>query len=147
MFPVVEPDCSDSGTFDNALEFLLMTGRTLQEAVMMMIPEAFGPRYHISTDKRAFYEYHSAIMEPWDGPAALAMTDGRWVCAGLDRNGLRPARFWITSDDEIIYASEAGVLDIDPEKILRKERLAPGKMILVDVETGECKVDHQIKGE
>ena len=110
LFPIVEPDCSDSGTFDNALEFLLMTGRTLQEAVMMMIPEAWQKHATMSEAKRAFYEYHSCLMEPWDGPASIAFTDGRYIGAVLDRNGLRPSRYYLTHDDRVIMACEVGVL-------------------------------------
>ena len=104
IFPVIEPDCSDSGNFDNALEFLLMTGRTLQEAIMMMVPEAWQKHDTMDEAKRAFYEYHSALMEPWDGPASIAFTDGRYIGAVLDRNGLRPSRYYVTSDDRVIMA-------------------------------------------
>ncbi len=110
LFPVAEPDCSDSGTFDNVLEFLLMTGRTLQESVMMMIPEAWQNHETMSEDKQAFYEYHSCLMEPWDGPASIVFTDGKYIGAVLDRNGLRPSRYYITHDDRVIMASEVGVL-------------------------------------
>ena len=106
LFPVVEPDCSDSGTFDNVLEFLLMTGRTLQEAVLMMIPEAWQQHPDMPDAKRAFYEYHSCLMEPWDGPASIAFTDGKYIGAVLDRNGLRPSRYYVTDDDRCIMASE-----------------------------------------
>jgi glutamate synthase (NADPH/NADH) large chain len=108
LFPIVEPECSDSGTFDNVLEFLLMGGRTLQEAIMMMIPEAWQRHETMPEDKRAFYEYHSCLMEPWDGPASIAFTDGRYIGAVLDRNGLRPSRYYITHDDRVIMASEVG---------------------------------------
>lgn len=110
LFPIVEPDCSDSGTFDNVLEFLLMTGRTLQEAVMMMIPEAWQNHEQMSAAKTAFYEFHSCLMEPWDGPASIAFTDGHYIGAVLDRNGLRPSRYYLTHDDRVIMASEVGVL-------------------------------------
>ena len=110
LFPIVEPDCSDSGTFDNVLEFLLMNGRTLQESVMMMIPEAWQNHETMPEDKRAFYEYHSCLMEPWDGPASIAFTDGKYIGAVLDRNGLRPSRYYLTHDDRVIMASEVGVL-------------------------------------
>ncbi len=110
LFPVTEPDCSDSGTFDNVLEFLLMTGRSLQESVMMMVPEAWQNHESMSDQKRAFYEYHSCLMEPWDGPASIAFTDGKYIGAVLDRNGLRPSRYYLTHDDRVIMASEVGVL-------------------------------------
>ena len=114
LFPIVEPDCSDSGVFDNVLEFLLMTGRSLQEAVMMMIPEAWQKHELMPENKRAFYEYHSCLMEPWDGPASIAFTDGKCIGAVLDRNGLRPSRYYLTHDDRVIMASEVGVVPIDP---------------------------------
>ncbi|QDU57880.1 glutamate synthase-related protein [Aeoliella mucimassa] len=146
LFPVVEPDCSDSGTFDNALEFLLMNGRTLQEAVMMMIPEAWQNHATMPEDKRAFYEYHSALMEPWDGPASVAFTDGKYIGATLDRNGLRPSRFYVTHDDRVIMASEAGVLpSIEPENVKIKGRLQPGRMFLVDFEQGRLIPDDELK--
>ena len=114
LFPVAEPDCSDSGVFDNVLEFLLMTGRSLQESVMMMIPEAWQKNELMPENKRAFYEYHSCLMEPWDGPASIAFTDGKYIGAVLDRNGLRPSRYYLTNDDRVIMASEVGVVPIDP---------------------------------
>ena len=114
LFPVVEPDCCDSGTFDNVLEFLLMTGRTLQEAVMMMVPEAWQKHETMSEPSAHFYEYHSSLMEPWDGPASIAFTDGKYIGAVLDRNGLRPSRYYITHDDRVIMASEVGVLPVGP---------------------------------
>ena len=145
--PVIIEGSSDTACLDNALEMLVVTGRSLAHSLAMMVPEAWASKAHLRPDVKGFFEYHATMMEPWDGPANIVACDGKQVVAILDRNGLRPARYWITSDDEIIYASEAGVLDIPPEKILRKERLAPGKMILVDVETGEFKEDHEIKGE
>ncbi|HEY3394321.1 MAG TPA: glutamate synthase-related protein [Lacipirellulaceae bacterium] len=147
LFPVVEPDCSDSGTFDNVLEFLLMTGRTLQEAVMMMIPEAWQNHETMPDDKRAFYEYHSCLMEPWDGPASIAFTDGKYIGAVLDRNGLRPSRYYITHDDRVIMASEVGVLRIDPQNIKAKGRLQPGRMFLVDFEEGRLIPDEELKND
>ena len=147
LFPVVEPDCSDSGTFDNALEFLLMTGRTLQEAVMMMVPEAWQSHEGMSPEKRAFYEYHSCLMEPWDGPASVAFTDGHYIGAVLDRNGLRPSRYYVTHDDRVIMASEVGVLKVDPANVKLKGRLQPGKMFLVDFEEGRIVDDEELKGE
>ena len=147
LFPVVEPDCSDSGTFDNALEFLLMTGRTLQEAVMMMIPEAWQQHAEMSEQKRAFYEFQSCLMEPWDGPASIAFTDGHYIGAVLDRNGLRPSRYYITDDDRCIMASEVGVLPIDPERVIEKGRLRPGRIFLIDFEKGRMIPDEEIKTE
>ena len=114
---------------------------------MMMIPEAFGPSYHISTDKRAFYEYHAAIMEPWDGPAAMVFTDGRLVGGTLDRNGLRPSRYVVTTDGLVVLASEVGVIEFPPEQIQRKGRLQPGRMFLVDTEEGRIVEDNEIKGK
>jgi len=145
LFPVVEPDCSDSGTFDNALEFLLMTGRTLQESVMMMIPEAWQQHAEMSDEKRAFYEFQSCLMEPWDGPASIAFTDGQYIGAVLDRNGLRPSRYYITEDDRCIMASEVGVLPVAPEKVIEKGRLRPGKIFLIDFEQGRMIPDEEIK--
>ncbi|MBX3432002.1 MAG: glutamate synthase subunit alpha [Pirellulales bacterium] len=148
LFPVAEPDCSDSGTFDNVLEFLLMNGRTLQEAVMMMIPEAWQNHLTMDEAKRAFYEYHSALMEPWDGPASVAFTDGRYIGATLDRNGLRPSRYYITHDDRVIMASEVGVLrSIKPENVKAKGRLQPGRMFLVDFEQGRLIPDEELKSD
>ena len=144
-FPVVEPDCSDSGSFDNVLEFLLLTGRTLQEAVMMMIPEAWQNDPQMDTAKRAFYDYHSCLMEPWDGPASIAFTDGRYIGAVLDRNGLRPSRYVVTDDDLVIMASEAGVVPVEPERVLRKGRLKPGRMFLVDFDRGRIVADEELK--
>ena len=147
LFPVVEPDCSDSGTFDNVLEFLLMTGRTLQEAVLMMIPEAWQQDAAMSAEKRAFYEYHSCLMEPWDGPASIAFTDGTYIGAVLDRNGLRPSRYYVTEDDLCIMASEVGVVDGDPAKVVAKGRLQPGKIFLIDFDAGRLIPDEEIKEE
>ncbi len=145
--PVIIEGSSDTACLDNALELLVVTGRSLAHSLAMLVPEAWVSKASLRPNVKGFFEYHATMMEPWDGPANIVACDGKQVVAILDRNGLRPARYWITTDDEIIYASEAGVLDIPPEKILRKERLAPGKMILVDLETGEFKEDHQIKGE
>ncbi|NLS98279.1 MAG: glutamate synthase large subunit [Planctomycetaceae bacterium] len=146
-FPIVEPDCSDSGTFDNALEFLLMNGRTLQEAVMMMIPEAWQNHETMSESMRAFYEYHSCLMEPWDGPASIAFTDGHYIGAVLDRNGLRPSRYYLTTDDKVIMASEVGVLPLDPFTVKEKGRLQPGKIFLIDFEQGRMIPDGELKGQ
>ena len=147
LFPVVEKDCSDSGTFDNVLEFLLMSGRTLQEAVMMMVPEAWQSDTNMDEAKRAFYRFNSALMEPWDGPASIAFTDGRYIGAVLDRNGLRPSRYYLTHDDRVIMASEVGVLHVDPANVKFKGRLQPGKMFLVDFEKGELIADEDLKTE
>ena len=145
LFPVVEPDSSDSGSFDNVLEFLLMTGRTLQEAVMMMVPEAWQKNDLMSAKKKAFYEYQSCIMEPWDGPASIAFTDGKYIGAVLDRNGLRPSRYYLTHDDRVIMASEVGVVPIEPANVKAKGRLQPGRMFLIDFELGRLVPDEELK--
>ncbi len=147
LFPVVAPDCSDSGTFDNVLEFLLMNGRKLHEAVMLMIPEAWQHHATMPAVKRDFYEYNSCLMEPWDGPASIAFTDGSYIGAVLDRNGLRPSRYYITSDDKCIMASEVGVVDVDPATIIEKGRLQPGRMFLIDFESGRMIPDEEVKLE
>ncbi len=145
LCPVIEPNCSDSGNFDNALELLYHSGRTLQEAVMMMIPEAWQNHHSMSEDKRAFYEYHSALQEPWDGPASVSFTDGHYIGAVLDRNGLRPSRYYVTHDDRVIMASEVGVVQVDPRDVKRKGRLQPGRMFLVDFEQGRIIADDELK--
>jgi len=145
LFPIVEPDCSDSGNFDNVLEFLLMSGRTLQEAVLMMIPEAWQQHAGMSADKKAFYEYHSSLMEPWDGPASIAFTDGTYIGAVLDRNGLRPSRYYITDDDKCIMASEVGTVPVDPARVIEKGRLQPGKIFLIDFAQGRMIPDDELK--
>ena len=145
LFPIVERDCSDSGTFDNVLEFLLMNGRKLQEAVMMMIPEAWQQHAQMSDEKRAFYEYNSCLMEPWDGPASIAFTNGDCIGAVLDRNGLRPSRYYVTDDDKCIMASEVGTVEVDPARIIEKGRLQPGRMFLIDFEEGRLIPDEEIK--
>ncbi len=145
IFPIMEPALSDSAIFDNAFELLVMAGRSMEHSMMMMVPEAFGNKYHISQDKRAFYDYHAAIMDPWDGPAALAFTDGIKIGAYLDRNGLRPGRYVITKSGKVIMASETGVLDIDPADVREKGRLAPGKMFYVDTERKRFVRDNEIK--
>jgi glutamate synthase (NADPH/NADH) large chain len=147
LFPILQKGGSDSACFDNCMELLVRAGRSAPHALMMMIPEAFGPRYHISIDKRAFYEYHAAIMEPWDGPAAMVFTDGRLVGGTLDRNGLRPCRYIVTTDGLVVLASEAGVIEFPPERIQQKGRLQPGRMFLVDTEEGRIVVDNEIKGK
>ncbi len=145
--PVLTPGDSDSASFDNVLELLTRAGRSMPHSLMMMIPEAFGTSYHISTDKRAFYEYHASIMEPWDGPAAMVFTDGRLLGGTLDRNGLRPSRFVVTTDGLVVLASEVGVIEFPPEKIRQKGRLQPGRMFLVDTEEGRIILDNEIKGK
>jgi len=147
LLPVLPEATSDSGCFDAALELLVRAGRSMPHAMMMMIPEAFGPKYHISTDKRAFYEYHAAIMEPWDGPAAIVFTDGRFIGGTLDRNGLRPCRYLVTTDGLAVIASEAGVVEFPPEKISKKGRLQPGNMFLVDTVEGRIITDSEIKSK
>jgi glutamate synthase (NADPH) large chain len=143
--PVIQSGQSDSGIFDNVLELLVQGGRSLEHSLMMMVPEAFGPRYHMSEDKRAFYEYHASIMEPWDGPASISFSDGVKVGAILDRNGLRPARWVVTRSGLVVLASEVGVLDIPPEDVLQKGRLAPGKMFLVDTGQKRIVYDNEVK--
>ncbi|KPK62567.1 MAG: glutamate synthase, partial [Planctomycetes bacterium SM23_32] len=145
--PVIVEGGSDSAMLDNALELLVMAGRSLPHAVMMMVPEAWGAKFHISEDKRAFYEYHAAIMEPWDGPAALVLTDGRFIGATLDRNGLRPARYTVTRDGYVVLASETGVLDIPARRIVRRGRLQPGKMFLVDLDQHRIVSDSEVKAK
>ena len=135
VYPVMRPaSASDSAQFDNALEFLCLTGRELPEAVLMMIPEAWENHAQMSEELRAYYEYHSFLMEPWDGPASIAFTDGRKIGAVLDRNGLRPSRWIVTKDGLVVMASEVGVLDVAPENVLKKGRLQPGRIFFVDLE-------------
>ena len=147
LLPVLSPEMSDSACYDGVLELLVRSGRSMPHSMMMMIPEAFGPKYHISTDKRAFYEYHSSIMEPWDGPAAMVFTDGRVIGGTLDRNGLRPCRYLVTTDNLAVIASEAGVVEFEAEKIRKKGRLRPGHMFLVDLEQGREVSDNEVKGK
>ncbi|TYQ30236.1 glutamate synthase large subunit [Pseudanabaena sp. UWO310] len=143
--PVINIEGSDSTIFDNALELLVLAGRSLPHAVMMMIPEPWTAHESMSDEKKAFYEYHSCLMEPWDGPASIAFTDGTMIGAVLDRNGLRPSRYYVTKDDLVIFASEAGVLQIEPERIESKGRLQPGRMFLVNMEEGRIVADEEIK--
>jgi glutamate synthase domain-containing protein 2/glutamate synthase domain-containing protein 1/glutamate synthase domain-containing protein 3 len=145
LFPIIQPGGSDSASFDNALELLVMSGRGIAHAMAMLIPEAWANNQHMNPQKRAFYEYHASLMEPWDGPAAIAFTDGRSIGATLDRNGLRPARYLVTNDDVIIMASEAGVLPVKPENVKLKGRLQPGKMLLVDTVEGRIVSDRELK--
>src|SRR5882724_5375849 len=145
IWPLIYDGQSDSASFDNALELLLMGGYPLAHAMMLMIPEAWAGNPLMDEDRRAFYEYHAALMEPWDGPAAIAFTDGRQIAATLDRNGLRPARYVVTDDGLVIMASEVGVLPVPPEKIVTKWRLQPGKMLLIDLEAGCIVSDDELK--
>ena len=147
LFPVSEPDCTDSGSFDNVLEFLILNGRSLKESIMMMIPEAWQSDVNMSEEKKSFYEFSSSVMEPWDGPASIVFTDGKCVGAVLDRNGLRPSRYYVTKTDKVIMASEVGVLKVDPKEVLEKGRLQPGKMFLIDFEEGRMIPDEEIKTE
>ncbi|GAA1305872.1 glutamate synthase large subunit [Pseudonocardia xinjiangensis] len=146
LSPIVTPDASDSATFDEVLELLHLGGRSLPHAVLMMIPEAWENHHEMDPSRRAFYEFHSTLMEPWDGPALVVFTDGTQIGAVLDRNGLRPARYWITEDGTVVLASEVGVLDVEPSAVVRKGRLEPGRMFLVDTEAGRIVDDAEIKG-
>ncbi len=145
ILPIVEPNGSDSAVFDNCLELLVRTGRPLAHAAMMMIPEAWQNDPLMSDTKRAFYQYHSTMMEPWDGPASITFTDGRRIGAVLDRNGLRPSRYWVTKDGLVVMASEAGVLDLPQDQIALKGRLQPGRMFFVDTTEGRIVQDEEIK--
>ena len=145
IWPLIYDGQSDSASFDNALELLVMGGYPIAHAMMLMIPEAWAGNPLMDAKRRAFYEYHAALMEPWDGPAAVAFTDGKFIGATLDRNGLRPARYFVTEDDLIVMSSEMGVLDIPQQKIVKKWRLQPGKMLLVDIEHGRIVSDDELK--
>lgn len=145
ILPVINSDGSDSAMFDNCLEFLVLSGRSLPHAVMMMIPEPWSNHESMSDEKKAFYEYHGCLMEPWDGPASIAFTDGIRVGAVLDRNGLRPSRYYVTKDGLVIMASEVGVLDVPPERVLHKGRLQPGRMFLVDTHEKRIIADEELK--
>ncbi|MDR2304172.1 MAG: glutamate synthase large subunit [Treponema sp.] len=145
IFPSIEPDRSDSASFDNMLELLVMGGRSLPHALMMLIPESWNEKNPISPELKAFYEYHACIMEPWDGPASMVFCDGRYVGGTLDRNGLRPSRYTITKDDLIVMGSETGVQDFKPEEVEYKGRLFPGKLLLVDLEEGRIIPDAEVK--
>ena len=146
LSPIVTPDASDSATFDEVLELLHLGGRSLPHAVLMMIPEAWENHGEMDPARRAFYEFHSTLMEPWDGPALVSFTDGTVIGAVLDRNGLRPARYWVTEDGLVVLASEVGVLDVPPGSIVKKGRLEPGRMFLVDTAAGRIVDDAEIKG-
>ncbi len=145
ILPVITLGGSDSAIFDNALEILVATGRSLPHAILMMIPEAWSGDENMDAEKRAFYEYHSTLMEPWDGPASIAFTDGQVIGAILDRNGLRPSRYVVTDDGLVVMASEVGVLPLEPKKIIQKGRLQPGRMLLVDMKQGRIVSDDEIK--
>src|SRR5580704_10673359 len=145
LFPVIRPGLSDTGSLDSAVEMLTLAGRELPHVMAMLIPEAWDADSTMPADKRAFYEFHASLMEPWDGPAAVAFTDGKWIGATLDRNGLRPARYLVTKDGQLILASETGVLPIKPEDVEYKGRLQPGKMLLVNLEEGRIVPDEEIK--
>jgi glutamate synthase (ferredoxin) len=147
ILPIVDPNGSDSAVFDNVLELLVLGGRSLPHAMAMMIPEPWANHESMSDDKKAFYEYHSCLMEPWDGPACIAFTDGVRIGASLDRNGLRPSRYYVTKDDYVIMASEVGVLDVAPENVAQKGRLQPGRMFYIDMEQGRIVSDEEIKTE
>jgi glutamate synthase (ferredoxin) len=147
ILPIVDPNGSDSAMFDNTLELLYLAGRPIAHAIMMMIPEPWSHHESMSDERKAFYQYHSCLMEPWDGPASIAFTDGKSIGAILDRNGLRPSRFYVTKDGLVIMASEAGVLDIPSENIERKGRLQPGRIFIVDTEQGRIVEDEEIKAK
>jgi glutamate synthase (ferredoxin) len=147
VLPIIDPNMSDSGMFDNVLELLILAGRPIAHAAMMMIPEPWSLHETMDDARKAFYQYHSCLMEPWDGPACIAFTDGKQMGAVLDRNGLRPSRYYVTKDGLVIMASEAGVLEIDPANVLKKGRLQPGRMFLVDTEEGRIIEDEEIKAK
>ena len=147
VLPIIDAEASDSGMFDNVLEMLVLSGRSLPHAMMMMVPEPWTENSAMSDERKAFYEYHSLLMEPWDGPAAIVFTDGTSIGAMLDRNGLRPARYYVTDDDTVIMASEVGVLDVPPEKVLAKGSIKPGQMFLVDTLLGKMINDEELKEE
>ena len=147
IFPILDEDGSDSAIFDNCLEFLSLSGRSMSHAAMMMIPEPWENHESMSDEKRAFYEYHSCLMEPWDGPASIAFTDGVVVGACLDRNGLRPSRYYVTKDDVLVLASEAGVMEVAPEMVDYKGRLQPGRTLLIDTEEGRIISDEEVKNQ
>lgn len=147
LFPICTPGASDSASFDEVLELLHLAGRSLPHAVLMMIPEAWENHREMDAKRRAFYEFHSMLMEPWDGPACVVFTDGTQIGAVLDRNGLRPSRYWVTDDGLVVLASEVGVLDLDPATVVRKGRLQPGRMFLVDTEEHRIIEDEEIKSQ
>src|ERR1700759_525321 len=147
VVPICTPGASDTARFDEVLELLHLGGRSLPHAVLMMIPEAWERHPSMDPARRAFYQYHASLMEPWDGPASMTFTDGTVIGAVLDRNGLRPSRIWVTEDGLVVMASEAGVLDLDPSKVVRRMRLQPGRMFLVDMTQGRIVADEEIKAQ
>ncbi|HET8796026.1 MAG TPA: glutamate synthase large subunit, partial [Arthrobacter sp.] len=147
LYPICTPGASDSASFDEVAELLTLSGRPITHAIMMMIPEAWENHATMDPARRAFYQYHSMLMEPWDGPAAVSFTDGKLVGATLDRNGLRPGRYWVTEDGLVIFASEVGVLNVDPARVVKKGRVSPGKMFLVDTDAGRIIDDQEVKTE
>ncbi|KRE65696.1 glutamate synthase [Arthrobacter sp. Soil736] len=147
LYPICTPGASDSASFDEVAELLWLSGRPITHSIMMMIPEAWENHATMDPARKAFYEYHSLLMEPWDGPAAVSFTDGSLVGATLDRNGLRPGRYWITEDGLVVFASEVGVIDVEPSKVVKKGRVSPGKMFLVDTEAGRIIDDEEVKAE
>ncbi|MDX6206103.1 MAG: glutamate synthase large chain, partial [Frankiales bacterium] len=147
LYPIVDPKGSDSASFDEVLELLHLGGRSLPHAVLMMIPEAWENHTEMAAERKAFYQFHASLMEPWDGPACVTFTDGSVIGAVLDRNGLRPARYWLTDDNLVVLASEVGVLDIPPSKVIRRGRLQPGRMFLVDLEAHRVVDDEEVKAE
>ncbi|MEE1130490.1 MAG: glutamate synthase large subunit [Caryophanon sp.] len=147
LLPIIDETGSDSSMLDNAFEFFVLAGRTPAHTAMMLIPEPWTENPHISDDKKAFYSYHASLMEPWDGPTAICFTDGKQIGAILDRNGLRPARYYVTKDDHIIFSSETGVVDVTEEEVLYKENVAPGRMLLIDLEEGNIVSDDELKSQ
>lgn len=147
LLPILDADGSDSSILDQAFEFFVLAGRKPSHTAMMLIPEPWSENPHLEEERKAFYEYHSCLMEPWDGPTAISFTDGKQIGAILDRNGLRPARYYVTKDDYIIFSSEVGVIDVEEENVLYKERLSPGRMLLIDLEEGRIITDNEIKTE
>ena len=145
--PIMKEGESDTASLDHALEVLIASGRSIEHSMMMLIPEAWGDHIPMDKSKKDFYEYHSSLMEPWDGPALVIGTDGKKICAVLDRNGLRPGRYLVTTDGLLIMGSETGVIDIPPENILYKERIYPGRMFLLDLEKGQITNDEELKSQ
>jgi glutamate synthase (NADPH/NADH) large chain len=145
LLPLISGSQSDSASLDNMMELLTMTGRSLPQVMMMLIPEAWDGNESMDPEKKAFYEFNASVMEPWDGPASISFADGRMIGATLDRNGLRPSRYCVTSDDRVIMASETGALQVDPSLIIENGRLQPGKMFIVDMEEGRIISDEEVK--